>query len=417
MELDQEETMKKNEKRKHSGKAGKTPQTVTKKTIAKKAGRKSNLHNRDISSKDVFDNPVLCAQFLRDNFDIPLLKNVQPEDIEDISERFHPYLGTEFEADSVKKIRILGIGKQKDTMNRKNAEPDFLVSLIDHKSLVDYDVAMQLLRYMMCIWTEYRKEMEVRQEGITIRKDFRYPVILPIVYYEGEAEWTAARDFHDRIGRGEEFRKWVPDFRYELVNVCAYSNEELLKREDEMSLIMLLNKVQKAADLEQLLQISGDKFDRIVKDSPEHVMDVIVSSMESLCFKIDVSAEERLECVRKVRERKMGYLWENMEKFSIQEERRKTEEERKKTEEERKKTEEERKKTEEQRKRAEEEHRQAEQQRKLAEKECREKMEQQARAETAERKLSETEEKLRAAEALIKQLNDEVLKQKPADYF
>ena len=185
----------------------------------------------------------------------------------------------------------------------------------------------------------------------------------------------------------------------------------------EMSLIMLLNKVQKAADLEQLLQISGDKFDRIVKDSPEHVMDVIVSSMESLCFKIDVSAEERLECVRKVRERKMGYLWENMEKFSIQEERRKTEEQRKKTEEERKKTEEERKKTEEQRKRAEEEHRQAEQQRKLAEKECREKMEQQARAETAERKLSETEEKLRAAEALIKQLNDEVLKQKPADYF
>ena len=28
----------------------------------------------------------------------------------------------------------------------------FLVSLIDHKSLVDYDVSMQLPRYMMCIW-------------------------------------------------------------------------------------------------------------------------------------------------------------------------------------------------------------------------------------------------------------------------
>ncbi|WP_276950355.1 hypothetical protein [Acetatifactor muris] len=100
------------------------------------------------------------------------------------------------------------------------------------------------------------------------------------------------------------------------------------------------------------------------------MMDVIVSSMESLCFKIDVSEEERRECVRKVRERKMGYLWENMDKFSIQEERRKTEEQRKKTEEERKKAE-----------------------------------EQQVRAENAERKLSETEEKLRAAEALIKQLN------------
>lgn len=380
--------MRKNEKRTQSVKrrTEKAPQTITDKkytekaitqdtaarkeleTITEEADRKSSLHNRDISNKEIFDNPVLCAQFLRDNFDIPILKHVQPEDIEDISVRFHPYLGTEFESDSVKKIRIFGIGGRE--AEGKEREPDFLVSLIDHKSLVDYDAAMQLLRYMMCIWTEYRREREVMYGGITKRKDFRYPVIIPIIYYEGKAEWTAAMDFCDRIAEGSEFRKWVPDFQYELVNVCAYSNEELLKREDEMSLIMLINKVQKAEDLEEFLQISGDRLNRIIEDSPEHVMDVIVSSMESLCFKIDVSEEERRECVRKVRERKMGYLWENMDKFSIQEERRKTEEQRKKTEEERKKAE-----------------------------------EQQVRAENAERKLSETEEKLRAAEALIKQLN------------
>ena len=74
--------------------------------------------------------------------------------------------------------------------------------------------------------------------------------------------------------------------------------------------------------------IPKDKINRILKNSPEHVVDVMVSVMESLCFKIDVSAEERMECVQKVRERKMGYLWENMEKFSIQEERRKTGEQR-----------------------------------------------------------------------------------------
>lgn len=51
------------------------------------ASQKNNEHNRDISSKDVFKNPVLCAQFLRDNVNIPILKNLQPEDIEDVSER------------------------------------------------------------------------------------------------------------------------------------------------------------------------------------------------------------------------------------------------------------------------------------------------------------------------------------------
>ena len=330
--------------------------------VTAEAGEKSSLHNRDISNKDIFDNPVLCAQFLRDNFNIPILKNVQPEDIEDISVRFHPYLGTEFESDSVKKIRVFGIGRQEDEASGKEGVPDFLVSLIDHKSLVDYDAPMQLLRYMMCIWTEYRREMEVKHEGITKRKSFRYPVIIPIIYYEGREAWTAAMDVRDRIADGPGFEKWIPAFQYELVNVCGYSNEELLQRGDEMSLLMLINKVQKTEDLEQFLQIPGDRLNRIIENSPEHVMDVIVSSMESLCFKINVPAEERVECVRKVRERKMGYLWENMEKFSIQEERRKTEEQRKK---------------------AEEEHRRAE--------------EQQARAEEAERKL-------RAAEALIKQL-------------
>ena len=195
----------------------------TTQALKKSPEGKYHQHNRDISSKNIFDNRVLCAQFLRDNFDIPQLKNVQPEDIKDISERFHPYLGTEFQPDSVKKIRILDIEK----------EPSFLVSLIDHKSLVDYDVPMQLLRYMVCIWTEYRREKEKEQEGSTRRKDFRYPVIIPIVYFEGKEKWTAARNFCERIEQGEQFRQWIPDFKYELVSVHEHSDEELLNQGDE----------------------------------------------------------------------------------------------------------------------------------------------------------------------------------------
>ncbi|MCI9141949.1 MAG: hypothetical protein HFH87_04910 [Lachnospiraceae bacterium] len=260
--------------------------------------------------------------------------------------------------------RLLDIGK-------KN-EPPFLVSLIDHKSLVDYDAAMQLFRYMMCIWTAYKKEMEIKHKGITGRKSFRYPVIIPIIYYEGKSTWTASRNFCDRIGYSSEFQKWIPDFQYELVSVHEQSNQDLLKRGDEISLIMLMNKIQNADDLEQLLHIPADKINQIVKDSPEHVVDIMVSVMENLCFKIDVSAEERMKCVQKVRERKMGYLWENMEKFSIQEERRKTEKQRKK---------------------AEAAEKRAEEQQKLLKEE--------------RQKNREIEEKLRAAEALIKQLSSD----------
>lgn len=94
----------------------------------------------------------------------------------------------------------------------------------------------------------------------------------------------------------------------------------------------------------------------------------MVSVMESLCFKMDIPVEEREECVRKVRERKMGYLWENMEKFSIQEERRKTEEQRRRAEEQKERADTEQQRADEERQRADTEQQRAEEQQKRAEK-------------------------------------------------
>ena len=312
---------------------------------------RDSQHNRDISSKDVFSNPFLCAQFLRDCIHVPALKNVRPEDIEDISERYHPYLGTEFESDIVKKIRIWGVA---GTEEGQDGEPSFLVSLIEHKSLVDYDVSMQLLRYMMCIWTEYRREMEVKKRGSTGQKGFRYPMIIPVVYYEGKPEWTAQMRLRDRIRQLPGVDDWIPDFRYEVIRVHDYSDQELLERGDEISLIMLINKIQDLADLERFLRIPSEELNQIIRHSPEHVVDVLVLAIESLCFKIDVSAEDRKRCVQKVRTREMGYLFENMERISVREMQQKLEEERQKSEEERQKSEEELKETKERLKIAEE---------------------------------------------------------------
>lgn len=49
-----------------------------------------NAKVKDNGAKLIFDDPILCAEFLRGYVDIDLLKDVQPEDIEDISERFLP---------------------------------------------------------------------------------------------------------------------------------------------------------------------------------------------------------------------------------------------------------------------------------------------------------------------------------------
>lgn len=48
----------------------------------------NNRQLKDNTSKLIFGDAVLCAQFMRDFLDIPILKNVRPEDIEDVSQYF-----------------------------------------------------------------------------------------------------------------------------------------------------------------------------------------------------------------------------------------------------------------------------------------------------------------------------------------
>ena len=112
----------------------------------------SNSKVHDSSSKLIFGNAELCSQFLRNYMDMPILKNVKAEDIEDVTERYIPMFTEERNSDTVKRIKL----SENQTL--------FFISLIEHKTKVDYNVTMQLLRYMVYIWEDYEKEMEKQKE-------------------------------------------------------------------------------------------------------------------------------------------------------------------------------------------------------------------------------------------------------------
>ena len=105
----------------------------------KNASYQPEMHVRNANSREIFKNNRLTSQFLRNYTDIPLLANVMPEDIEDVSEKYQAFLGVEFESDTIKKVYIR---KADGTIEREV----YVLSLIEHKSDIDYDVAMQLLR-------------------------------------------------------------------------------------------------------------------------------------------------------------------------------------------------------------------------------------------------------------------------------
>lgn len=132
---------------------------------------------------------------------------------------------------------------------------------------------------------------------------------------------------------GDLFQAYIPDFTYKLVRTREYSNEELLSREDAISLLMLLNKIQQAEDFQEISKTPMTHLNEILQDASLDVVEIILSTVRSLCRRLNLTTEETTDLLEKIRGGNMGYLWENMEKMDIQLERRNTAEQRQRAEE------------------------------------------------------------------------------------
>lgn len=280
----------------------------------KKNTHLSNSKPHDSSSKLIFGNAELCSQFLRNYMDMPILKNVRAEDIEDVTERYVPMFTEERNSDTVKRIKL----SENNTL--------FFVSLIEHKAKVDYNVSMQLLRYMVYIWEDYEKEMEHKKKGISRTKGFKYPPILPIVYYTGSGKWTAARSLQNRILFDQAFEPFTPKFSYKLIELNSYSIEQLVEKNDELSLVMLINRLQSTNEFRQLNLPEG-YMKNLSEHSTDELLNIIAKVVATMLRHLRLPENEVAEFTEQVKERKMADLFEHFQDVDIPAVRKKAREE------------------------------------------------------------------------------------------
>lgn len=130
-------------------------------------------------------------------------------------------------------------------------------------------------------------------------------------------------DLADRILCGELLGKYLPHFQYQLITLHSISNTDLLAKGDEISLAMLINKIQTPEDISAFMGLSGEQVDSILKDTPEHLLDILSKVFRALLYNMHMPEDEVEETVARIKERKMGRLFENVT-MDIQAERRNT---------------------------------------------------------------------------------------------
>jgi hypothetical protein len=248
---------------------------------------------------------------LRDFVPIDLLKNVAPEDIEDISERFLPLFSDSRDSDTVKRIRL------------KDDVPLFVIAIVEHESEVNYRASFKMLQYITLVLTEYEKDANKNKEGASRLKGFKYPPVLPIVFYDGPGPWTAETHFLNQTELSEVFQKYIPKFEYELVALNQYSETDLARFEDILSLIMLIDKIQKPDELNLLSKLPPDYGKRLDElNIPEHLKKLIADVITVLLTRVNVPKEEISQVTEKIYQRRFQEMFTLIEPYDVQETRR-----------------------------------------------------------------------------------------------
>lgn len=114
--------------------------------------------------------------------------------------------------------------------------------LIEHQSTIDYSMAFRLVEYCILIM---QSAMDKKQAK---KKDYRFPLIYPIVLYTGEKKWNQKRYLEECQ---EQLNGVKPKTftSYSIVDVNSFTKNQLLEGKGILSKIMLLEKVKTEEEL------------------------------------------------------------------------------------------------------------------------------------------------------------------------
>ena len=153
-------------------------------------------------------------------------------------------------------------------------------------------------------------------------QDFKYPPILPIVFYDGENEWTAETNFLYKTEMHDIFEKYIPKFEYELVSLKDHTVESLAKFGDVLSLFMILDKIKTPGSLSSILSaIPSDYVEHLKLNVPDHLKKLLANVIRVLLAKINVPQDEIDKIAENIHERGVSEMF-SIENYDVQETRR-----------------------------------------------------------------------------------------------
>ncbi len=115
--------------------------------------------------------------------------------------------------------------------------PVMIYTLVEHKSVPEYSTPLQLLGYLVRIWTRYAEGKAAKLSAL--------PVIVPLVFYHGRKSWTVPQTFGEMVQSDADTAAFVPSFRYDLHDLGVGPHQKLSSDAPVRAVLTALRYVQR----------------------------------------------------------------------------------------------------------------------------------------------------------------------------
>ena len=178
--------------------------------------------------------------------------------------------------------------------------------LIEHQTKIDYSMPYRILEY----------EIEIMKSAIDIRrvknKEYKLPLVIPIVLYTGKKKWDAKRYLEEsqEILDGVKIKAG----NYNLVDINDYTKEELLQGKTLISKMMLLEKSKSTEESIEMIEKIILNTNKEEKELLKRVISILFGEKigeektKELIGKIDGGEEKMLALVDMIRNENKMYI-------------------------------------------------------------------------------------------------------------
>lgn len=239
----------------------------------------NNPHDKGY--KRVLKNRRVLLHMLRKYTDFDWVQDVREEDIEFedkefVTDYFHTY-----ESDLICRVR-------------RGEQEIYLFLLLELQSGMDFTMPFRLLVYMVNLWEQYFRNIPKEKR---VLKEFRLPMVVPMVLYNGKESWTAQRRFRDYLRDGAMFGEYGVNFEYALIDVRRLAKDLILNSNTVIDNIFYLDRAKEKEDFLRAVEETMDRIAELPADEKNLLETWFASVLEG---KFGKKEQEFIrECFRK----------------------------------------------------------------------------------------------------------------------